>query len=102
MPDFRNPYDRCNSILLFLRYLIDKDWFKQMNKYLESGEDNPGPIDNSPLFKTDPSEPFELRPLMIDELDYFLVHEKAWGLLVQTFALAFGQEAIARKVNTSV
>ena len=77
-----------------------------MNKYLKSGEENPsahpGPIDNSPLFQTDPSEPFELRPHMIDELDFILVPEEAWFLLVQTFALAFGQEAIARKVNTSV
>ena len=51
----------CLSICLYLRYLVDQRWLKQWKKY--SGFDswdqyhagseavNPGPVDNSNLFK---------------------------------------------------
>jgi ubiquitin carboxyl-terminal hydrolase 4/11/15 len=94
------------------RYLIDTRWFKQLKQYLgldlESGSSSegdrnshPGPIDNSPLFKKDPdeaSEPGDLREHMIDELDFVLVPEEAWALLVNEFSITQGQLPIARKV----
>ncbi len=60
---------------------------------------NPGPVDNSPLFKNDPEEPSELREHMIDELDFVLVPDEAWQLLVDEFNITPGQEPIARKVK---
>ena len=56
---------------------------------------NPGPIDNKPLFKEDNSD---IRDHMIDELDYTLVPEEAWSLLVDRFGLVEGQEPVRRKV----
>merc|ERR1719186_318716 len=57
---------------------------------------NPGPIDNKTLFKDDESG--EIREHMIDELDYVLVPEEGWNMLVEKFGMVEGQEAIARKV----
>ena len=56
---------------------------------------NPGPIDNSPLFKDDSSD---IRDHMIDDLDYTLVPEESWNLLVEKFGLIQNQEPIRRKV----
>ena len=95
--------DRC-------RYLIDTRWFKQLKKYLgldlESGTASegdasvhPGPIDNSPLFDPESEEAGELREHLLDELDFVLLPEEAWALLVANFSLTPGQEPIARKVN---
>ena len=66
---------------------------------LEPGDEaaNPGPIDNKTLFKDrDPS--CDIREHMIDEMDYVLVPEEGWVMLVNKFGLEEGQEAIARKV----
>lgn len=54
---------------------------------------DPGPIDNSPLFKDG-----ELREHMIDELDYVLVPEEAWEVLVKRHGVQDGQSPVARKV----
>ena len=42
--------------LFHTRFLVDKDWYRQLEKYIEAGfggddpeNENPGPIDNSPL-----------------------------------------------------
>ena len=94
------------------RYLLDTRWFKQLKQYLgldlEAGSSSegdrsahPGPIDNAPLFKSESeegSEPGDLREHMIDELDFVLVPDDAWALLVNAFSITQGQEAIARKV----
>jgi ubiquitin carboxyl-terminal hydrolase 4/11/15 len=56
---------------------------------------NPGSIDNSALLKPDSDD---LRDHMIDELDFVLVPDEAWNLLVQEFGITSGQEPIARKV----
>jgi len=91
-------------------YLIDNHWLKQCKKYVgfegtmydsggvEAGDEsaNPGPIDNKTLFKDDNSG--DIREHMIDELDYVLVAEEGWNMLVERFHLEQGQEAIARKV----
>ena len=56
---------------------------------------NPGPIDNRPLLKEDQSD---IREHMIDELDYTLVPEEAWTLLVEWFGIVEDQEPVRRKV----
>ena len=103
----------------FCRYLIDARWNKQLKKYLdmsggggaeaEEGVTNlevdasshPGRVDNGPLFKdsnSDDSEPGEIREHMMEELDYVVVPEEAWQVLIDEFGLTDGQEPIARKV----
>ena len=77
--------------------MVDNHWFKQAKKYLawegslaDSGgtvgdeSANPGPIDNKPLWKEDGSD---IREHMIDEMDYVLVPEEAWDMLVAEFGL---------------
>jgi len=90
-------------------FLVDNHWFKQLKKYagmegamFDSGgkgvgeeSANPGPVDNKPLFKEDG---LDIRDHMIDELDYVLVPEEAWGLLVERFGVSDAQEPIKRKV----
>jgi len=102
-------------------YLIDAKWHKQLKKYLDmksfgeevSGNDkdgaslpevdasaHPGPIDNEQLMKKgeDDEEPGEIRDHLMDELDYVVVPEEAWQVLVREFGLTEGQQPIARKV----
>ena len=99
-----------------VRYMIDARWNKQLKKYLDMANSSmdseeggtsaveveasahPGRIDNSPLFKDDPEEPGEIREHMMDELDYVLVPEEAWDILVKEFGVTDGQVPIARKV----
>ncbi|XP_035221338.1 ubiquitin carboxyl-terminal hydrolase 15-like, partial [Stegodyphus dumicola] len=86
--------------------LIDNKWFKQWKKYVgyDSWETSnigdrathPGPIDNSPLLRDDGSG--EIKDHLIDELDYVLLPEEAWNLLVKWYGLTEGQQPIARKV----
>jgi len=79
-------------------YLLDYHWFKQLKNYvgLEGDESaNPGPIDNKPLFKEDGTE---IRDHLIDELDYAMVPEEVWTVLLNNFGLTQGQEPIKRKV----
>ena len=40
----------------------------------------------------------DIRDHMIDELDYSLVPEEAWLLLLDRFGLAAGQQPVRRKV----
>ena len=60
---------------------------------------NPGPIDNKPLWKEDGSD---IREHMIDEMDYVLVPEEAWDMLVAEFGiednLGGTSSAVKRKV----
>jgi len=95
-------------------YLVDNHWFKQFKKYVglcletpyDSGGEwdpalNPGPIENKPLFKEeslqDGQEP-DIRELMIDEMDYVLVPEDAWKLLVGKFGVGSGCQEVRRVV----
>lgn len=87
-------------------YLIDNKWFKQWKKYVgyDSWETSnvgdhtthPGPIDNSLLFRDDGTG--DIKDHLIDELDYFLLPQEAWDLLVQWYSIVDGQQPIARKV----
>ena len=70
--------------LLVSRFLVDMHWFKQASTYLTGESANPGPIDNKPLWKEDGSD---IRDHMIDEMDYVLVPEEAWDMLVAEFGL---------------
>jgi len=104
-------------------YLIDAKWNKQLKKYLnikcyeeEAGDKDdgegggtslevdasahPGPIDNQQLLKQgdDSEEPGEIRDHLMDGLDYVVVPEEAWQVLVREFGLTNGQDPIARKV----
>ena len=65
--------------LLVSRFLVYRHWFKQASTYLAGELANPGPIDNKPLWKEDGSD---IRDHMIDEMDYVLVPEEAWDMLV--------------------
>ena len=81
-----------NLMMVIFRYLIDNHWYKSMKGYVGldpggpagSESANPGPVDNTPLYKEDKSD---IRDHMIDELDYTLVPEEAWTLLVERFGL---------------
>lgn len=84
-------------------YLIDSKWFKQWQKYVNyenqntpvNSSDYPGPVDNSALFK-DGSK--RLKEGLMEGVDYDLVPENAWYLLLQWYSLTQGQDPIARKV----
>ncbi|GIY57194.1 ubiquitin carboxyl-terminal hydrolase 15 [Caerostris darwini] len=86
--------------------LIDNKWFKQWKKYVgyDSWETanigdratHPGPIDNSPLLREDGSG--EIKDHLIDELDYVLLPQEAWDLLVKWYGLVEGQQPIVRQV----
>ena len=75
--------------------LLDKTWYKDVVKFLDTADDDPGPIDNTPLFKEDKSD---IRDHLVHEMDYKLVPEEAWTLLVQQFGLADGEQSVKRKV----
>ena len=57
--------------------------------------DDPGPVDNKPLFN---DEGTDIRDHMIDELDYALVPDEAWDMIVKMFGVSEGQEPVKRKV----
>ena len=71
---------------------------------------HPGPIDNTRLFKEKSNDQnnideeslipirTEIRDHMIDDLDYTVVPQEGWTLLVETFGTTPGQEPVARKV----
>ena len=76
---------------------------------------HPGRIDNSALFnqstsngngedvamedEASASSSSDIRGHMMEELDYVVVPEEAWDLLVKDFGLTQGQTPIARKVR---
>ena len=70
---------------------------------------HPGPIDNTRLFKENANDSSdgednsqaiqnEIRDHMIDDLDYVVVPQEGWALLVETFGTTTGQEPVARTV----
>ncbi|XP_062520293.1 ubiquitin carboxyl-terminal hydrolase 15-like [Corticium candelabrum] len=87
-------------------YLVDVRWFKQWKLYVgydywnqyNAGQESavPGPIDNTDLFK---DESFtDLKPNMIDELDYHLLPSVTWVMLSTWYGIADGQDPVERKV----
>ena len=93
-------------------FLLDIHWFRQAKKYIGREEslvasggtvggesDNPGPIDNKPLWKEDGSD---IREHMINELDYIQVPEEAWHMLVAEFGLKDNVVGISSAVKRNV
>ena len=94
-------------------FLIDSNWFTQLQKYVgmkdtprlrrddvifdSDGDEsaNPGPINNTPLFK---ENGFDIRDQMTEGLDYVLIHEVVWTFLTDTFGLSNSQETVKRTV----
>ena len=78
------------------RFLVDNHWFRKASSYLAGKSAHLGPIDNKPLWKEDRSD---IRDHMICDLDYVLVPEEAWDLLVAEFGL---DEDNLESTNTAV
>lgn len=96
---------------------VGYDYWNQYNAGQESAV--PGPIDNTDLFKgtyfvgfitclviwrlyfilTSADESFtDLKPNMIDELDYHLLPSVTWVMLSTWYGIADGQDPVERKV----
>ena len=93
-------------------FLVDNHWFKRAKKYLAWEESlvnstrnvrddsaNPGPIDNKPLWKENGSD---IREHMIEEIDYVLVPDLAWDMLVAEFGLKDNVEGTSSAVKRNV
>ena len=85
-------------------YLIDVCWFNRWKSFVgfdvqwdgtQAGDPLalPGPIDNSTLLVDG-----ELKEHLAEEVDYVLVPEQAWKMLVDRYSLTEGQEPLARRV----
>ena len=84
-------------------YLVDKKWFETFKLYVkeEDKSQNPGPVDNSQLFKNPncgKDDVLELKERLQEELDYIFFPEDAWSLLVVTFGIVDEGHAIKRNV----
>jgi len=87
--------------------LVDTRWYSQWKKYVgfdswdlsasSHASNNPGPIDNANLFVAE-TEPWQLKERLMDELDYVLVPQKGWELLVSWYGVAGQQPPIVRNV----
>ncbi|XP_054279860.1 ubiquitin carboxyl-terminal hydrolase 15-like [Macrosteles quadrilineatus] len=82
-------------------YIIDAKWFKTFKYFvgLENSERaenaiNPGPIDNSLLL----DESSNLKPGLVEGLDYVPIPESAWYLLQSWYGLKDNHTTIERKV----
>jgi len=93
-------------------FLVDNHWFKRAKKYLAWEESlvnstrnvrddsaNPGPIDNKPLWKENGSD---IREHMIGEIDYVVVPDLAWDMLVAEFGLKDNVEGTSSAVKRNV
>ena len=85
-------------------YLIDVCWFNRWKSFVgfdvqwdgtQAGDPLalPGPIDNSTLLVDG-----ELKEHLAEEVDYVLVPEQAWKMLVDRYSLTEGQEPLVRRV----
>ena len=81
------------------RFLVDNHWFRQASSYLAGESANPGPIDNKPLWREDGSD---IRDYMIVELDYVLVPEEAWDMLLAEFGLEYNLASTSPAVKRYV
>lgn len=83
-------------------YLLDKKWFETFKSYIKDMDPslNPGPIDNSPLFKNADSKDtvLELRERLQEDLDFVFVPEKGWEMLVNEFSIVSENHVIRRAV----
>lgn len=81
-------------------YLVDKRWYETFKGFVKDPTDpssNPGPVDNSGLFKN-PNDCIELKERLQEDLDYVFVPEDAWELLVGRFGIVDEKHVIKRSV----
>lgn len=84
-------------------YLLDKKWFETFKSFLEKREDglNPGPIDNSPLFKNSSSRDdgvMELKERLQEDLDFVFIPQEGWDLLEANFGIVNENHTVKRQV----
>lgn len=82
-------------------YLVDKRWYETFKRFVKDPTDpssNPGPIDNSGLFKNPNEAHLELKERLQEDLDYIFVPEEAWELLVARFGILDEKQTIKRIV----
>ena len=83
-------------------YLLDKKWFETFKSFTKDADPslNPGPIDNSPLFKNADSKEtvLELRERLQEDLDFVFVPERGWEILVNEFSIVSESHVIRRVV----
>ena len=77
-------------------FLLDKKWFETFKSYIESKDEtyNPGPIDNSCLFK----ETGELKERLQEDLDYVFIPSRGMDILVSVFGITDDNHIVRRKV----
>ncbi|RWS04954.1 ubiquitin carboxyl-terminal hydrolase 15-like protein [Dinothrombium tinctorium] len=82
-------------------FLVDRKWFEALKQYVNDKDDvnNPGPINNAPLFKANGNEnSYELKERLQEDVDFVIVPEDAWRLLVATFGIVSPKHEIKRQV----
>lgn len=81
-------------------FLLDKKWFEMCKLFLNDNDPthNPGPVDNSALFKSSSPGTKELRERLQEDLDYVFVPEEGWNLLVNHFGILNEGHEIKRLV----
>lgn len=82
-------------------YLVDKRWYETFKGFVKDPIDpslNPGPVDNSGLFKNPNETSLELKERLQEDLDYVFVPEEGWELLVSRFGIVDDKHVIKRQV----
>lgn len=81
-------------------YLVDKKWYEQCEQFICDNEPthNPGPIDNTNLFKSKTNSGWKLKNDLEDETDYKIIPEEAWLVLVRYFGIRNEKHTIKRLV----
>ncbi|XP_015782630.1 ubiquitin carboxyl-terminal hydrolase 15 [Tetranychus urticae] len=83
-------------------YVLDNKWFQTYKQYLQACDDdmvnNPGPIDNSDLFKTPEGKTLTLKENLVENEDFVYVPAELWTILVNEFGLSGKKHMIRRKV----
>lgn len=82
-------------------YLIERTWMKAFRMYVGLDESerhelpkHPGPVNNAALLD---NFGYDIRNGLVEGLDFVLVPELAWQMLISWYGLALGQQPIARK-----
>ncbi|RWS30757.1 hypothetical protein B4U80_07215 [Leptotrombidium deliense] len=80
-------------------FLLDKKWIEECKKFVNGSDESatPGPIDNSALLKSN-SENGELKERLQEDVDFVLVPEECWRILVKNFGIVSDKHEIKRQV----
>lgn len=88
-------------------YLVSMKWFNSFRYYLDSGKNekvHPGPVDNSSLFKKrgiSIRKP-KLRERLHPNIDYVLVQEVVWTILIGVFGIQHETHTVANDAGQLV